>query len=269
MNDELKRFAADLHTDIAAGRTSPWAELYALDAVSEAERSIIDEHVSAASEDVRNEFDANVRQARETITMAYATHEEEPPTDLLARIISGLPAEDAAAPSGESRGSGADDQLARRRHRKQGRVSPARRWMIGAAAAAVLGVGSIVVAQTLPDPSLQEQVIEASDVSRATVEIPAGGTVEIQRSDSLNAAVVTLRDVSPPSTGKVYQMWRVPEDGSAPESVGVMSGEDLAGGKTTVVRGIEPFAALAITVEPEGGSATPTMPIVAQVPLDA
>lgn len=269
--------AEDLRQDIAGDRINQWAELYALNAVSDAERNTIDEYISAASEDTYHEFLNRMHQARETITSVYATYQTDPPAGLWPRILQQvLSGQDRAGASsatgpdfvGTGRADGTDD-LAGRRRIKANRTPATREWIVGAAAAAVLAVGSVTVAQDLEEPSLREQVVLASDVDSTTVEIRAGGVAEIKRSESLNAAIVTLPNLPAPQSGKVYQMWRLPEDGSAPESLGTMTGEEAAETKTTVVQGIEPYSALAITVEPEGGSKTPTMPIVAHVPLEA
>ncbi|WP_026818217.1 anti-sigma factor [Arthrobacter castelli] len=274
--NETGQFAEDVGQDIAEGRINRWAELYALDAVSDAERDVIDEYISTASDEIRLDFLDRVRQARATVTAVYATYEAEPPAGLRTRILEQVSTdpsggEGSGAADAASTGPGQDetdhgtDELARRRHRKGNRPSTLRRWVIGAAAAAAVAIGSVTVAQNLDDPSLREQVVQAADVHSATVEFPAGGVAQIKRSEDLDAAVVTLRDVPAPQSGKVYQMWRLPEDGSAPQSVGTMTGEKSS--TTTVVQGIDPYSALAITVEPEGGSKTPTMPIVAQIPL--
>lgn len=267
MSNNPRGFADDVRQDIADGRIDQWAELYALDAVSESERETIDQSISTASEDVRQSFEDKVRQARETITAVYATPEADPPPALRTRIFDQLP--DASTPIGPARADAGGDELAGRRRHKAKRSTTARRWIIGVAAAAVVAIGGVTVVQNLEDPSLQEQVVEASDVNSTTIEMPNGGVAEIKRSDQLNTAVVTLRGVPAPQAGKVYQMWRLPEDGTAPESVGIMTGEEVEETKTTVVQGIEPYSALAITVEPPGGSKTPTMPIVAQIPLEA
>lgn len=273
MEDNNKQFADDLQTDLDEGRILEWAEVYALDAVSEEERTTIEVYISAAAQDVRTAFNERVRQARETATAAYATDVADPPADLLDRIMARLPEheiEQPAARAGSTAASaGAQDELALRRHRKESRPSTGRRWLIGAAAAAAIAIGSVTVAQNLTDPSLQEQVVEASDVRSESLEIPAGGTAEVALSESVGAAVVTLQNVPAPPPGKVYQMWRLPESGSAPESVGTMTGEQVSDSQTTVLKDFDDYSAVAITVEPEGGSESPTLPIIAQIPLDA
>ena len=72
-------------------------------------------------------------------------------------------------------------------------------------------------------------------------------------SPSKDAVVVKMNGVPAPPAGKVYQMWLIPKDGSAPVSQGLMDAQALS--KPAVVKGIDSAAALGITVEPAGGSA--------------
>ncbi|HET7414526.1 MAG TPA: anti-sigma factor [Arthrobacter sp.] len=267
MNDQNNQ--SDLKTDLDHGRILEWAELYALEAVSDEERSMIDRYIPTASAEERDAFNERVRQAREAITVAYATHEAEPPAGLLNKIMASLPENTSGTAGSGAAGAHGQDELATRRHRRERQPSTARRWLIGAAAAAAIAVGSVTVAQNVTEPSVQERVAEAGDVRSETIEIQAGGTAELAVSESVNAAVVRLQDVPAPPPGKVYQMWRLPASGSAPESVGVMTGEDVSDSSPTVVQGIKDYSAVAITVEPEGGSKSPTLPIVAQIPLES
>jgi len=267
-----RAFAADIPTDLAAGRAVELAEIYALDAISDAEREAIDAYVSGAPEAERRSFNERVRQARETLAMSF-TAEEEPPADLFARIVVQLP---AAAPAAEPARAHADvlaepavDELAAARRRSEARRRPAglRNWLIGVAAAAVIalggvGIGAYVANQN--DPF--RQIIEAQDARQATVDVTGGGTATVSISASRDALVVRMKDVPPPPAGKVYQMWLIPKDGSTPVSEGLMDAEALS--KPALVKGIGSAASLGITVEPVGGSATPTLPTVAAAPLN-
>jgi anti-sigma-K factor RskA len=269
-----RAFAADSPTDLAAGRAVELAEIYALDAITDAEREAIDAYVSGAPETERASFNERVRQARETLAMSF-TAEEEPPADLFARIVAQLP---AAAPAAEAAKPHADadalaepavDELSAARQRREARRRPAglRNWLIGVAAAAVIalggvGIGAYVANQN--DPF--RQVIEAQDARQATVDVSGGGTATVSISASRDALVVRMKDVPPPPAGKVYQMWLIPKDGSAPVSEGLMDAEALS--KPALVKGIGSAASLGITVEPVGGSATPTLPTVAAAPLN-
>jgi anti-sigma-K factor RskA len=104
-------------------------------------------------------------------------------------------------------------------------------------------------------------------VREASVQVAGGGTATLLISSEKDAAVVKMKDVPAPPEGKVYQMWLIPKDGSAPVSQGLMDAEALS--KPAMVKGISSAAALGITVEPVGGSASPTLPTVAAAPLGA
>ncbi|WP_426303390.1 anti-sigma factor [Arthrobacter sp. R-11] len=269
-------FAADIATDLKAGRAVELAEIYALDAVSNDERDAIDTYISTAPQAERDAFNERVRQARETLALAF-TAEEEPPAGLLERTLAQLPAELPQLPeamsgkaAAEAAGPASGDELAAARQGREERRRPsaARRWLIGAAAAAALalggvGIGSYVASQNDP----VNQVLEAQDVREASTNVTGGGTVLLAISASKDALVVRMKDVPPPPAGKVYQMWLIPRNGSAPVSQGLMDAEALS--KPAVVSGIGPASMLGITVEPAGGSAVPTLPTVASARLDS
>lgn len=266
-----RAFAADISTDLAAGRAVELAEVYALDAVSDAERAAIEAYVSAAPEAERQAFQERVRQARETLASTF-TAEEEPPADLFDRIVARLPAHsaDVSAPAAPAALPPVPDQLSAARERRDVRRRSAgmRNWLIGVAAAAVIalggvGVGAYVANQNDP----LTQVLQAQDVRQATVEVSGGGTAIVSIAPSKDALVVRMKDVPPPPEGKVYQMWLIPKDGTSPVSQGLMDAEALS--KPAVVKGIHSAAALGITVEPAGGSTAPTLPTVAAATLNA
>jgi|SRR6476661_2329190 len=266
-----RAFAADISTDLTAGRAVELAEVYALDAVSDAERAAIEAYVSAAPEAERQAFHERVRQARETLATTF-TAEEEPPADLFDRIVAQLPAHsaDVSAPAAPAAPPPVTDQLSAARERRDVRRRSAgmRNWLIGVAAAAVIalggvGVGAYVANQNDP----LTQVLQAQDVRQATVEVSGGGTAIVSIAPSKDALVVRMKDVPPPPEGKVYQMWLIPKDGTSPVSQGLMDAEALS--RPAVVKGIHSAAALGITVEPAGGSTAPTLPTVAAATLNA
>ncbi|MEC5197993.1 anti-sigma-K factor RskA [Arthrobacter sp. PL16] len=281
-----RQFADDLETDLARGHVLEWAELYALDAISSEERWNIEAFLEDADPTTRTAFTERVRTCRETVTSAYATDQVEPPADLFERIVAQLPGADTSAAgsglpaspssveeddpaSSATGGPGIQDELANRRSAKASMSSRAARWAVGAAAAAVLAVGGVTIAQNLQQTTVEQQVLEASDVRTEQLTLQAGGTAELAVSSKQDAAVVTLNGIPAPAEGFVYQMWRIPADGTAPVSVSTMTGDDVAGSAVTELPEISGFSAIAITVEPEGGSETPTLPIVAEIPLGA
>lgn len=278
-------FGDTVAMDLASGRAVDLAELYALDAVTDEERRAIEQYISAAPESERTLFFDRVRQARETLARTFRV-EEEPPADLFGRIVAQLPAQDnhpeaddpapaagpAAAPAGPSATGQpvAGDELAKARQRREERRRPSgtRRWLAGVAAAAAIALGGVGVGSYLADLNDPiNQVVRAGDLREASVDVAGGGTATLLISSSEDAAVVKMNGVPAPPAGKVYQMWLIPKDGSAPVSQGLMDEEALS--KPAVVEGISSAAALGITVEPAGGSRSPTLPTVAAAPLGA
>lgn len=274
-----RSFGDTVAADLASGRAVDLAELYALDAVTDQERQAIEEYISAAPDAERASFFERVRQARETLSMTFQA-EEEPPADLFSRIAAQLPAQQtgpdagsAAAPAVLAPAPG--DELAGARRRRdekraneQRRPGGARRWLAGVAAAAAIALGGVGVGAYMADQNDPlNQVVRAGDVREASVDVAGGGSATLLISSSEDAAVVKMNGVPAPPEGKVYQMWLIPKDGSAPVSQGLMDAEALS--KPAVVQGISSAAALGITVEPVGGSQSPTLPTVAAAPLGA
>ena len=281
-------FSADIASDLSSGRAVDLAEVYALHALDDAERTAVDRYLAQAQPAERAEFEERVRQARETLTMSFSA-EEEPPAGLFDRIVAALPAQAAGRAAGPAAGASpaaappvvarpvrehpeqpVADELSAARQRREERRRPQgmRNWLIGVAAAAAIAVGGVGVGAYVAnqnDPL--NQVLQAGDVRKATIDVIGGGTASLTLSSSKDAVVVKMNGVPAPPTGKVYQMWLIPKDGSAPVSKGLMDAEALS--KPAVVTGIGSAAALGITVEPAGGSKTPTMPTVAAAPLGA
>jgi anti-sigma-K factor RskA len=278
-------FSADITTDLSSGRAVDLAEVYALHALDDAERTAVDRYIAAAPPAERAGFEERVRQARETLTMSFSA-EEEPPAALFGRIVAALPAQRSepradeptapaaapvvARPVRDDPGLPVADELgaARRRREERRRPQGMRNWLIGVAAAAAIAVGGVGVGAYVAnqnDPL--NQVLQAGDVRKATIEVTGGGTASLTVSSSKDAVVVKMNGVPAPPAGKVYQMWLIPKDGSAPVSKGLMDAEALA--KPAVVTGIGAAASLGITVEPAGGSKAPTTPTVAAAPLGA
>ncbi|MDQ0825093.1 anti-sigma-K factor RskA [Arthrobacter sp. B2I5] len=281
-------FGDTVAMDLASGRAVDLAELYALDAVTEQERGAIDLYISTAPEAERRAFLERVRQSRETLARTFRA-EEAPPSDLFDRIVAQLPAQlpgqdrlpggGAPAPAGSSAptplhvapgGPDARDELAQARKRREERRGPsgARRWLIGVAAAAAIALGGVGVGAYMADQNDPvNQVARAGDLREASVNVIGGGKATLLISASEDAAVVKMSGVPAPPAGKVYQMWLIPKDGSAPVSQGLMDEQALS--KPAVVQGIHSAASLGITVEPAGGSKAPTLPTVAAAPLGA
>jgi anti-sigma-K factor RskA len=219
---------------------------YALHAMPEAELAEIERRVAAAPPDVARAFADEVRTVRETMAVMSAATAVEPPEQLRDRVLA-----EVSRP------------VVRELTPKRWRT-----WVLATAAAVVIGLGALAVGLTLrptAPPSTAEQVFAAPDVRTMSGQIPGGGTATVVFSRDKDAGVLVMNNVPPPQPGTVYQMWLVGDKG--PRSAGILDANAVAPSTTAVLPDLGTSQMLAFTVEPPGGSAQPTSPIFAKLPL--
>jgi anti-sigma-K factor RskA len=144
------------------------------------------------------------------------------------------------------------------------------RWrvaVLAAAAAIVVGLaafGAGVALRPPPTPTMAEQIMAAPDVRTVSGQL-AGGTATVVFSRDMNAGVLVMNNVPPPTQGTVYQMWLVGDKG--PLSAGTMNTAAVAPSTTHMLPNLENSSMLAFTVEPGNGSPQPTGKIFAKLSL--
>lgn len=220
---------------------------FALHALSDAERADIERRLATAPPEIVVQFAGEVRETRETMALLAAGTALEPPAHLREQVLAAVSVREL-------------------------RPKPPR-WRTAALAAAAaivvalagIGIGIGIAMRPASTPSAAEQVFAAPDVRTVSGEIPTGGTATVVFSRQRNAGVLVMNGVAPPESGTVYQMWLLRKAG--PESAGTMDSAAVAPSTTAVLPNLGDASALAFTVEPGSGSATPTTPIFAELPL--
>ena len=215
---------------------------YALHAVSDDERAAIDRQLAAAPASVAAAFRDEVRAVRETMTAVSAATAAEPPTHLRAAVLGAV-----------------QPDVARR--------SRWRTALLAAAAAIVVGLaafGAGIAMRPSPTPSMAQQIMAASDVRTVSGQL-GGGTATVVFSRGMNAGVLIMNNVPPPTQGTVYQMWLIGDKG--PTSAGTMDTAAVAPSTTDTLTNLGNSTALAFTVEPGNGSPQPTGKILAKLSL--
>lgn len=269
--------SVDVHGDAA---------LYAVDALEPEERAVFEEHLRGCAA-----CTAEVDSFGEVgAALASAVAQDPPPAlreNVLAaihRTRSGTAAGPSAGPSagtpigtptgspapagpGTGTGSGADVvHLAQRRR-------PRRQWLAAAAAAAVLLPGAALGGWALgtqaeqreqqqlvaQEQDRQARLLAAADVATHQLAV-AGSTATLVVSEQEDAAMFVAADLPAPGEGQEYQLWLM-QDGSPVPDV------HFGGGQVRVwLDGdVDRAGAVAMTVEPAGGSGTPTLPVLASV----
>jgi len=108
-------------------------------------------------------------------------------------------------------------------------------------------------------------VLAAPDARLVRADAKGGGEVSAVISERLSQTVVTLRGLPSGDKGHAYQLWIIRSD-SRPDPAGVL--DPGVGDGVRLVDGIADSIVLGVTQEPAGGSATPTLPMIAALPLD-
>jgi anti-sigma-K factor RskA len=222
---------------------------YALHATTDVERAEIERQIAAAPPEVAEAFFEQVRAVHETMAVISAATAVEPPPMMRDRILATI----------------ADDAV---RQLPSKRANRWRTTILAAAAVLAIGLGALGVGIALrpaPTTSTAAQVFAAPDVRTVSGPIPSGGTATLVFSHEKDAGVLVMNNVPPPQPGTVYQMWLVGDNG--PQSAGTMDAKSVAPSTTAVLPDLGESKALAFTVEPGGGSVTPTSPPFAELPL--
>ena len=108
------------------------------------------------------------------------------------------------------------------------------------------------------------QVLAAPDAAARTGSDAQGRGITAVVSTSLHRAVVTTHGLPAAPAGKVYQLWLMGESSSSVRSAGLLPD---GGGPVVATALNDRSTAFAVTLEPDGGSKSPTTTPVAQLAL--
>ena len=217
-------------------------EAYALGALSEEENREIEDYLMTHPE-LRAEVD-DLRSVANLI--ALSPQEYEPSLklrhDLMNRISSSADATPAADPSLRQTGL----------------------WRLfgpgGLAAAAVLAL--VTIGMFAWNASLQEenQTLQGELQGQQTYALEGTGAAQEMQGEVVRLgderAVLVAEDLPPPPEGETYETWILRED--IPEPAGLFEPNDAGVAAAPIEGSIEGADAVVVTVEPSGGSSSPT-----------
>jgi hypothetical protein len=254
----VKVMRADLH--VLSGS-------YVLDALGPPERDSFERHLQHCPL-----CQDEVRGLRETAARLGLAKTAEPPPRLRQRVLAAAYRTRQLPPPAGDR-PGLD-----RRRAQQGtehgarRRPPVGRLAVTLAAAAVIVIVTLGINQAVTShqpggtgtaSATIGRVVTAPDARAETMRTTAGGTVTVVVSADERAAVVSARGMrSLPST-QTYQLWVIGPGGA--RSAGLLSGTGQIG--QVLAAGVEPGDRIGITVEPAGGTSSPTTAPVIAVPV--
>ena len=217
-------------------------EAYALGALSEEERQEVEDYLITHPE-LRAEVD-DLRSVANLIALAPQEYEPSPKLrrDLMNRISSSPEATPAADPSPRQSGL----------------------WRVfgpgGLAAAAVLAL--VTIGMFAWNASLQEenQTLQGELQGQQTYALEGTGAAQEVQGEVVRLgderAVLVAEDLPSPPEGETYETWILRED--VPEPAGLFEPDDAGVAAAPIEGSIEGADAVAVTVEPSGGSSSPT-----------
>ncbi|MEW2133551.1 anti-sigma factor [Streptomyces sp. NPDC005435] len=244
---------------------------YALDALEPGERRRFERHL-ASCDRCATETRA---LADDVVRLAWSTAAVPPPDALRERVFAAVrvtPQEHVSAPHVRKRVAQLPPHVWGAQPPPARRTRPLLVPFATVTAAAALVVASLfaVQANRAEDRLAAEQarsreiahVLAAPDARAAGGKNARGRGMAVIASASEGRAVVTLSGYGTPSGGRVHQLWLV-RPHAQPRSLGL-----LAGDTPLVAKGLDKSSAsLAVTVEPDGGSARPTGQPIVQLTL--
>jgi anti-sigma-K factor RskA len=236
--------------------------VYALDALTGLELDQFEQHLHRCPP-----CDNEVRGFRETATRLAQAVAASPPLALRERVLAAASVTRQLSPEV--------------REMPPARVRPSGRpWLprlaVAVAAAAVAAAVALGVVQSSTQRQLSQAqaenrsvaaVLAAPDARLAVRRTSAGGLATVVASQSRHALIISTAGLPALSGGKVYELWFVA--GQTARRAGLLP--PPAAGRTAplLAPGLEPGDAVALTVEPAGGTSHPTTTPIVSVPLSS
>jgi anti-sigma-K factor RskA len=234
---------------------------YALDALGPRERDRFERHLSrcpACQREVRG-----MSQAATALAMAVAA---EPPAGLKERVLTAVAVTPQLPP--ETAPERPEPATAPRSSRLYPRLATA----VAVVAVAVAGVlGGLLAATQHQLDSVQARnqqiatVLAAPDARIVTSPVTGGGTATAVVSRTEDTLVFTSSGLPALPSAKVYELWLIGTGGARP--AGLVP--EASAGRTAPVlaSGLKTGDKLGMTVEPSGGTSSPTTTPILLVPL--
>jgi anti-sigma-K factor RskA len=226
---------------------------YVLDALSEPERESFERHLQhcALCTD-------EVRGLRETAARLGLAKTLDPPPQLRPRVLSAAYRTRQLPPP-------VAERIGLERRRRIPRLAAA----LAAAALVVVATLGVTQVVTRHQPggaptanAAISRVVTAADAQTETARTSVGGTVTVVVSAEQRAAVVSATGMRSLPASETYQLWVIGPHGA--RSAGLLSRTGQVG--PVLASGVASGDRIGITVEPAGGTASPTTTPVIAVP---
>jgi len=142
--------------------------------------------------------------------------------------------------------------------------------LVAVAAAVALFVGGNILGLSTGNQSQQQAaaisaIVSASDYQQAKANVSGGGTATFVWSVGLKQSAVVIDKLPKLADGKTYQLWYI-DKGSNATSAGIFPAASSGTTVRVLAGAMSAGDTIGITVEPSGGSKTPTTAPIVAVP---
>ncbi|GAB3187640.1 anti-sigma factor domain-containing protein [Nesterenkonia suensis] len=253
-----RNFTKEISADLQKGLLVELAEVYALDALDDRERSLLDEFVLDADERTAQQWDTRVLAARRTLAEIFTAHPVVPPAHLLEEVLLELGDQEV--------GMGMVEEFSTHTEESPKREPILKRWMVVTGFVVVLLIAIVLIWRFTGGQDIVAVAEDAEDARELEgIELAEGGTARAVISASEDVGYVDFEDVAS-LDGLSYQVWLLPSDERPPSSLGSFSASELEE-EVVTLRGISGYEQLLVTAEQIRGEERPTGEVIVEVPL--
>lgn len=255
-----RNFANQIAADLDKGLLVELAELYALDAVDDAERALLDEKALTSSEAEVQQWETRVLAARRTLAEIFAADPVAPPSTLLEELLAGL--------GGQEIGVGLVENISNHTGEAERRTPVIKKWMFVAGFLLILLIGAVIIWQV----SIPRDIQALADADPGAEQIEGyqmqeGGTFDAVLSPTEDVGYAQFSDLPALEGEQTYQLWLLPVGAGEPSSLGNFTAGELED-EVITISSLASHQTLLVTVESVRGVERPHGETVAQLPLD-
>lgn len=254
-----RNFTREISADLEKGLLVELAEVYALDAIDERQRALLDESALTAASDVAQEWDTRVLAARRSLAEVFTVHPVRPPSHLIEEVLLDLGDQEVGMGMVEEFSEGTEEE---------GRREPLmKRWMVLAALALVVIVAGVLIWRVVAGGDVRQIADEAPDAERLEdLELAQGGTATAVLTESEDLGYADFSEVGTPD-GAAYMVWLMPADAQGqPSSLGSYTAEELDE-EIIEISDLAEHRSLVVTAEEVTGRERPAGDVVVEIPL--
>ncbi|WP_120006861.1 anti-sigma factor domain-containing protein [Nesterenkonia muleiensis] len=255
-----RNFSNQIGADLDKGLLVELAELYALDAVDDGERALLDEKALTAPAEQAQEWETRVLAARRTLAEIFASDPVAPPSTLLEELLEDL--------GGQEVGVGLVEDISNHTGEAERRKPVIKRWMFVVGFLVIVLIGAVGIWQFTAPQNIQ--AIADADPDASVVEgyeMAEGGTIDAVLSPTEDVGYAEFAELPELEEDQTYQLWLLPAGSGDPSSIGNFTPGELED-EVITISNLAQHQSLVITVEAIRGEERPQGDIVAQLPLN-